>query len=201
MKKLGLLVLVSLVVGCASEERDWFGDEGTPSATPEELLAKSDPLTDDSIAGVYERTGTGSGIYLGADGETYRVNVTWLYRTELRTTALATVLQCNLTYSETGRAPKTLVAFTQQSAEATDAYYRIATAGQKTEKDAVSMSDCSIDQPATSWAYCEETNDGSDIFTKLPDGANHCIGRWDQDLMLVDTPFDHGEPIGMKVAN
>jgi hypothetical protein len=201
MRNLSVLVLVPLFVACTTEDRDLFGDEGAPSATAQELLAKHDPLTDDSIAGVYERTGTGSGIYRGADGSTYTVAVKWLYRTELRVTALTTVIQCNLTYSEAGRAPKTLVAFTQQAAEATDTYYRIATAGQKTDKDPVSMSDCSIDQPPTSWAYCEETIGGSDIFTELPKGANHCVGRWDQDLMLVDRPNDNGDPIGKKVAN
>jgi hypothetical protein len=202
MPKLALVGLVASFLGCTSEQqRDLFGDEGAPSATAQELLAKNDPLTDDSIAGVYERTGTGSGIYHGTDGKTYTVSVKWINRIELRTTALTTVVKCDLTYSEPGRAPKSLIPFTQQSAEATDSFYRVATAGQKTEKDPASMSDCSIDQPATSWAYCEETIGGSEIFTELPEGANLCIGRWDQELRLVDQPYTKGETMGKKVAN
>ncbi len=50
-------------------------------------------------------------------------------------------------------------------------------------------------------AFCEEDHPGTDIWTKLLDGANQRIGRWDQNLMLVDRPFHHGEPIGKKVAN
>jgi hypothetical protein len=201
MSKLGFLIVVVSSAGCGASEPDLFGDEGTPAASAQELLNKNDPLTNDRIAGVYERTGTNSGIYPGADGKHYTVSNNSVYRIELRAMMLTTVLQCNLTYAEPGRPPSTLLLFTQQNAEATHDFYRIAVPGKQTDRDRVSMSECSIDQPATAWAYCEETNNGSDIFTKLPDGANLCIGRWDQDLMLVDRPYDHGTPIGKKVAN
>ena len=191
---------VLVLVGCVSE-RDPFGDEGVPAGSPQELLAKNDPLTNDHIAGVYERTGSASGIYPGADGTHFTVMNKWTYRIELRGTMLTTVFQCNLTYNEVGSAPKTLLVFAQQNAEATDDFYRIAVPAKKTETDAVSMSDCAIDQAASAWAYCEETNHGSEIYTKLPDGANLCVGRWDQDLMLVDKPYDHGTQLGKKVAN
>jgi hypothetical protein len=202
MSKLALVPLLVLFLGCATDEdRDLFGDEGTPAASAGELLGKADPITDDGLAGVYERTGTNSGIYPGADGTHYQVYNNWVYRTELRATQLTTVFQCKLTYSESGRAPKTLLAFTQQAAEATDEFFRIAAPGKQTDRDNLSMSECSIDQPATAWAYCLEATKHSGIYTKLPEGANLCIGRWGQDLMLVDTPYDHGDPIGMKVAN
>lgn len=202
MSKLALVSLLALFLGCASDDAgDRFGDEGTPAASAQELLGKADPITNDHLAGVYERTGTNSGIYPGADGTHYTVSNQWVYRTELRASQLTTVFQCNLTYNEPGRPPSTLLLFTQQAAEATDEFFRIAAPAQQTDRDRVSMSECSIDQPATAWAYCEETNHGSGIYTKLPAGANLCIGRWDQDLMLVDTPYDHGDPIGKKVAN
>jgi hypothetical protein len=202
MSKLALVSLPVLFLGCAPDDAgDRFGDEGTPSASAQELLGKADPITSDHLAGVYERTGSNSGIYPGADGTHYSVYNKWIYRTELRETQLVTVFQCNLTYNEPGRAPKSLLLFTQQAAEATDEFYRIAVPAKQLDRDNLSMSECSIDQPATAWAYCLETNRGSEIFTKLPEGANLCIGRWDQDLMLVDTPYDHGDPIGKKVAN
>jgi hypothetical protein len=204
MSKLGLILIVSVVfsVGCASDPGGpVFGDEGTPSSSAQELLAKADPLTNDHIAGVYERTGMSSGIYPGPNDTTFRVYNNWVYRIELRATMLTTVLQCNLTYTESGRAPKTLLPFVQQNAEATDEFYRITAPGKKTETDTLSMSECSIDQPATAWAYCEETGHGSGYYTNLPDGANLCIGRAGQNLQLVDLPYDAGEFMGKKVAN
>ena len=194
------LVPVVVLAGCTSE-RDPFGDEGVPAASPQELLAKRDPLTNDRIAGVYERTGTVSGVYFGSDGTHFSVTNKWVYRIELRSTMLTSVFQCNLTYNEVGRTPKTLLVFAQQNADATDTYYNIAVAAKKTETDAVSMSECSIDQAAAAWAYCDETTHGSAIYTMLPRGANLCIGRWDQQLMLVDKPYDHGTELGTKVAN
>jgi hypothetical protein len=200
MQKLALLVVFCL--GYTSEQtRDLFGDEGAPSSSAQELLGKNDPLTDDSIAGVYERTGSNSGLYPGADGSLFTVANKWTYRIELRATKLSTVFECDLTYSETGRAPKTLLLFTQQNAEATDSFYRIAEPAHQVQNDPVSMGECSIDQAATSWAYCEETIGGSEIYTELPKGANQCIGRWDQELRLVNTPYSKGESMGMKVAN
>ena len=106
----------------------------------------------------------------------------------------------SLTFNEPGRAPLELLPFTQQAAEATDTFYRTTQAGNKTEVDTRSLSECKIDQPATAWAYCEEKYEGS--YTKQPEGSNVCIGRRDQYLMIVEgTVDDYRAEVATKVAN
>jgi hypothetical protein len=176
MAKLALLSLV-LFFGCASEDAgDPFGDEGIPAANAQELLGKADPITNDHLAGVYERTGTNSGIYPGADGVHYVVYNTWVYRTELRATQLTTVFKCNLTYNETGRAPKTLLLFTQQAAEATDSFYRIAVPAKQTDRDNLSMSECSIDQPATAWGIARRRTAAPRSIRSCPTARTYASG-------------------------
>jgi hypothetical protein len=171
-----------------------------PSSSGQELMAKVDPITNDRIAGVYEKTGEVSALYQ-SQGNSYRVTNHWVFRIELRQQKLVTAFKCVLSYNEPGRPEKTLLPFVQQPAEATDQYFQVLAAGEKTETDVLSQMECTIDQPATTWAFCEESTRGSEIFTKIPDGANKCIGRWDQNLQLVEVQYDHGESLGVKVAN
>lgn len=117
---------------------------------------------------------------------------------------LVTVLQCALTSNEPGRAPVTLTAFLAQPAVGDDRIFSVKAGGMDKKTDALFMTDCALDQPATNWAYCEETIGGSGVFTDLPEGAQACVGRWDLELRLVEAPSgfgDHGELMGTKVAN
>ena len=197
------LALCLALVACTDDPEDPFADRGTPSASAQELLGKNDGLTNDKIAGVYERKGEASGQY-PSGGSVYRVTNKFTQRTELRATALVTVLKCDLTYTEPGKAPMTLTAFTTQQAVVNDRIYAIKTAGTDKKSDASSLTDCAIDQPAANWAFCKETIGGSGVFTDLPEGAQECVGRWDLELRHVKAPGgfgDHGESVGTKVAN
>lgn len=197
------LALLLALAACTDDADDPFADRGTPSASAQELLGKNDGLTNDKIAGVYELKGEASGQY-PSGGQVYRVTNKYTKRVELRATSFITVLQCSLTYTEPGKAAMTLTAFTTQTAAATDKVYAIKTAGNDKKSDASSLTDCEIAQPATNWAFCEETIGGSGIFTVLPEGAQECVGRWDLELRHVKAPSgfgDHGELLGTKVAN
>lgn len=197
------LALLLALAGCTDDADDPFADRGTPSASAQDLLGKNDGLTNDKIAGVYELKGEVSGQYPSGTS-VYRVTNMYTKRVELRSTALITVLQCKLTYTEPGKAPMTLVAFTSQAAVATDKIFSVKAAGMDKKSDTPSMTDCEIDQPATNWAFCEETIGGSGIFTVLPEGAQECVGRWDLELRHVKAPSgfgDHGDSLGTKVAN
>ena len=125
----------------------------------------------------------------------------WVHRIELRENKMTTALKCVLTYREPSRAPKALVVFTQQDAEATSDTYSVKTDASKTETDAVSMIECTIDQPAEAWAFCNERTEGTGIHTQVPAGANACIGRWDQTLYLVRGTYNPDNNFGVKVAN
>jgi hypothetical protein len=198
-----LAVALSFAPACTDEANDPFGDRGTPSANAAELLGKNDGLVNDKIAGVYEAKGEVSGQY-PSGGQVYRVTNKYVKRTELRKTMLVTVLKCDLTSNEPSRAPVTLTAFVAQAAVGDERIYSVKAAGMDKKTDALFMTDCALDQPATNWAYCEETIGGSGIFTDLPEGAQACVGRWDLELRLVEAPSgfgDHGELMGTKVAN
>jgi hypothetical protein len=197
------LALLFALSACTDDPEDPFADRGTPSANAQELLGKNDGLTNDKIAGVYELNGEASGQY-PSGSNVYRVTNKYTKRTELRSTSLVTVLKCELTYTEPGKAAMTLTAFTTQPAVVTDKIYAIKAAGNDKKSDASSLTDCEIAQPATNWAFCEETIGGSGIFTVLPEGAQECVGRWDLELRHIKAPSgfgDHGDLIGTKVAN
>ena len=197
------LALLLALAACTDDADDPFADRGTPSANAQELLGKNDGLTNDKIAGVYELKGEVSGQYPSGTS-VFRVTNKYTRRVELRSAMLVTVMKCELTYTEPGKAPMTLIAFTSQAAAVTDRIYAIKAAGMDKKSDPSSMTDCEIEQPATNWAFCEETIGGSGIFTVLPEGAQECVGRWDLELRHVKAPSgfgDHGELLGTKVAN
>lgn len=179
-------------------DSDPFGDEGTPSASAAELLDKHDSTPNDKLAGVYERTGSGSGIY--ETDSFFTVTNNFTLRTELRAEQVTTVLQCKLTYNEPGRAAKTLTPFVTQAAIADDTSLEITEAGKRTETDAVSMTDCAIDQKAETWAFC----DVSSGIAQMPAGASLCIAIDDGELFRfekVSADVINGDSLGVKVAN
>jgi hypothetical protein len=201
-----LALALTITLGCATgePEPDRFGDRGSPAPGAGELLSKSDPITSDGIAGVYETTGSITRRYQtisphGVPGSVFDVTSDYVKRVELRTSKISTALQCTFTYSEHGQTPNTLLAFVQQDAEARLSFYRIAAPGTSTETDPVSKVTCAIDQPAETWTYCEERALGSGDFTHLPKGANLCIGRLGQSLLRIES--GRTTVIGKKVAN
>jgi hypothetical protein len=204
MKNLACLAVpLVLAASCTTDEADPFGDDGTPVESAAELMGKNDAITNDRLAGVYEKTGSVTGYYPGQDGSTFLVTNDYVYRIELRATMVSTAIQCTFSYQEPGRASQTVMPFVQQAAELSPDSYRVTVPGAQTITDPVSMSDCAIDQPADVWAFCEETIGGSGRFTDRPEGANRCIGRDGQYLWLVRGPVPDPDTdiIGTKVAD
>ncbi len=177
---------------------DPFGDEGMPSTSAAELLAKHDSAPNDKLAGVYERTGSGSGTY--ETTSFFTVTNHFTLRIELRAEQVTTAMQCALTYSEPGRAAKTMTPFVTQAASADDKALTITQAGMRTETDAISMTDCAIDQKAETWAFCDLLQG----IAQMPAGASLCIAHDDGELFLyrqVSSDVISGDSLGFKVAN